>query len=229
MTGIIITYINAPEGCRHGTHTNGTAYIRGTYSRVHTQTHTNTHKHKQTHNVARQSTVRTHAVAAPSSSEEGASPPPPASCISVAISHAEAMCTATDRRCVKRCACPARATSTSTSSLRSRTAVSLACSAPCPASVGRARPHSRWRTAPGWRTTYILTARPYTHFQEDATHKGAKMSPWLRGTPPQPALGSSTRRECFPLSRSWRRGRPPRCRATARVLAKARAKGRGGQ
>jgi hypothetical protein len=33
--------INAPEGCRHGTHTNGTAYIRGTYSRVHKQTHTN--------------------------------------------------------------------------------------------------------------------------------------------------------------------------------------------
>jgi hypothetical protein len=62
-------------------------------------THTNTHKHKQTHNLARQSTVRTHAVAAPSSSEEGASPPPPANCISVAISHAEAMCTATDRRC----------------------------------------------------------------------------------------------------------------------------------
>jgi len=36
-------------GCRHVTHTNGTAYIRGTYSRVqnthkHTQTHTNTHK-----------------------------------------------------------------------------------------------------------------------------------------------------------------------------------------
>jgi len=30
--------INAPEGCRHGTHTNGTAYTRGTYSRVHTQT-----------------------------------------------------------------------------------------------------------------------------------------------------------------------------------------------
>ena len=31
----------------HGTHTrtNGTAYIRGTYSRVHTQTHTNTNKH----------------------------------------------------------------------------------------------------------------------------------------------------------------------------------------
>ena len=38
-------FINAPEGCRHGTHTNGTAYIRGTYSRVHTQTHTNTNKH----------------------------------------------------------------------------------------------------------------------------------------------------------------------------------------
>ena len=36
-------------GSRHGTHTNGTTYIRGTYSRVqnthkHTQTHTNTHK-----------------------------------------------------------------------------------------------------------------------------------------------------------------------------------------
>ena len=29
----IVTYRNAPEGCRHGTHTNGTAYIviRGTY------------------------------------------------------------------------------------------------------------------------------------------------------------------------------------------------------
>jgi hypothetical protein len=26
-------YTNAPEGCRHGTHTNATAYIRGTYSR----------------------------------------------------------------------------------------------------------------------------------------------------------------------------------------------------
>ena len=37
--------INAPEGCQHGTHTNGTAYTRGTYSRVHTQTHTNTNKH----------------------------------------------------------------------------------------------------------------------------------------------------------------------------------------
>jgi len=60
-------------------------------------THTNTHKHKQTHNVP-----------PPSSSEESASPPaPPASCISVAISRAEAMCTATDRRCVKRCACSA--------------------------------------------------------------------------------------------------------------------------
>ena len=55
-----VSYINAPEGCRHGTHTNGTAYIRGTYSRVHTQdkrsvlsylTHTNTHKHKQTHKL----------------------------------------------------------------------------------------------------------------------------------------------------------------------------------
>ena len=38
--------INAPEGCQHGTHTNGTAYTRGTYSRVHTQTHTDTNKLK---------------------------------------------------------------------------------------------------------------------------------------------------------------------------------------
>jgi hypothetical protein len=36
-----LIFISAPEGCRHGTHKNGTAYIRGTYSRVHTQTHTN--------------------------------------------------------------------------------------------------------------------------------------------------------------------------------------------
>jgi hypothetical protein len=46
LSGITASYyfIYAPEGCRHGTHTNGTAYIRGTYSRVHTQTHTNTNK-----------------------------------------------------------------------------------------------------------------------------------------------------------------------------------------
>ena len=28
--------IYAPEGCQHGTHANGTACTRGTYSRVHT-------------------------------------------------------------------------------------------------------------------------------------------------------------------------------------------------
>ena len=28
-------YIYAPEGCPHGTQTAGTAYTRGTYSRVH--------------------------------------------------------------------------------------------------------------------------------------------------------------------------------------------------
>ena len=173
---------------------------------THKHTNTNTNKHKQTHNVARQSTVRTHAVAAPSSSEKGAPRPHPQRAASLSRSPTPKLCAPPPKGAVP----AARATSTSTSSLRSRTAVSLACSAPCPASVGRARPHSRWRTAPGWRTTYILTARPYTHFQEDATHKGAKMSTWLRGTPPQPALGSSTRRECFPLSRSWRRGRPPR-------------------
>ena len=31
-----LTFIDAPEGCQHGTRTNGTAYTRGTYSRVHT-------------------------------------------------------------------------------------------------------------------------------------------------------------------------------------------------
>ena len=39
--GYLILSIYAPEGCQHGTHTNGTAYTRGTYSRVHTQTQTN--------------------------------------------------------------------------------------------------------------------------------------------------------------------------------------------
>jgi hypothetical protein len=56
--------INAPEGCRHGTHTNGTAYIRGTYTHKHTQTHTNTHKHTQTHSAPRTNThkrTQTHA------------------------------------------------------------------------------------------------------------------------------------------------------------------------
>ena len=37
--------LSAPEGCPHGTHTSGTAYTRGTYSRVHTQTPTHKHKH----------------------------------------------------------------------------------------------------------------------------------------------------------------------------------------
>jgi hypothetical protein len=92
----------ASKGCPHDTHTNGTAYTRGTYS---SYTHKHTHKHKQTHSAARQSTVcgltltpwrRPHQRRAPA-----ASPPPPATanCISVAISHAEAMCTATERRC----------------------------------------------------------------------------------------------------------------------------------
>ena len=75
-------FIDAPEGCQRGTHTNETAYPLGTYASVHTQTHSS----------ARHSTMRAHAVA-------GASPPPPASCISVAISHADAMCSATERRC----------------------------------------------------------------------------------------------------------------------------------
>ena len=45
-----LIFINAPEGCRHGTHTNGTAYIRGRaptrreYTHKHTQTQANTQR-----------------------------------------------------------------------------------------------------------------------------------------------------------------------------------------
>jgi hypothetical protein len=35
-------YINAPEGCRHGTHTNGTAYIYEAPFREYTHKHTQT-------------------------------------------------------------------------------------------------------------------------------------------------------------------------------------------
>ena len=77
-------YINAPEGCQHGTlyvltrlggvPTRHTHKWDGLHTRhLLESTHTNTHKHKQTHSAARQSTVRAHAVAPPSSSEEGAS------------------------------------------------------------------------------------------------------------------------------------------------------------
>ena len=41
-------YINAPEGCPHGTHTNRTAYTRGTHSREHTQTRPVYGRHAQT-------------------------------------------------------------------------------------------------------------------------------------------------------------------------------------
>jgi hypothetical protein len=99
-----------------GLHTRGTYILEST----HTRTHTNTNKHT-TWPATKYSTVRTHAVAAHSSSEEGASPPPPASRISV-------LCRDLPRRSyVHRPtgAVPAaRATSTSTSSLRSRYVIS---------------------------------------------------------------------------------------------------------
>jgi hypothetical protein len=63
------------------------------YTHKHTQTQTNTQRGPTKYGVD------SRRGGAPSLSEEGASPPPPASCISVAISHAEAMCTATERRC----------------------------------------------------------------------------------------------------------------------------------
>eukprot|EP00964_Phaeocystis_antarctica_P087144 scaffold55253_cov61-Phaeocystis_antarctica.AAC.3 len=83
--------------------------------------------------------MRAHAVAAPFSSEEGASPPPPASCISVAISHTDAMCSATERRC----ACSASHVDVDQLSLHARTAAWSACSALCPSSAGRAAPPAR--------------------------------------------------------------------------------------
>ena len=58
---VALYILNAPEGCpgAHTAHThNGTAYTRGTYSRVHTQTPTNTNKHAVNHNVALTFNVR---------------------------------------------------------------------------------------------------------------------------------------------------------------------------
>ena len=130
-----IICINAPEGCRHGTHTNGTAYIRGTYSRVHTQTHTNTNKHTTWPDKVRCGLTPwrrpPHQRRAPR--------PHPQQAASLSRSPTPKLCAPPPTGAVP----AARATSTSTSSLRSRTAVSLACSAPCPASVGRAAPPAR--------------------------------------------------------------------------------------
>ena len=43
----VLLCIDAPEGGRHGTLTNGTAYIRGTYRREYTNKHTQTHTNTQ--------------------------------------------------------------------------------------------------------------------------------------------------------------------------------------
>jgi hypothetical protein len=108
---------NAPEGCRHGTHTN--LMGRPTYE---APTREYTHKHKQTHNAARQIPDK---VQYGADSRRGGAllirggrlAPTPSKlhlCRDLPRRR-QAMCTATERRC----ACSARATSTSTSSLRS--------------------------------------------------------------------------------------------------------------
>jgi len=46
LQAFCLFYLNAPEGCPHGTHTSRTAYTRGTlHSREHTQPHRNTNQH----------------------------------------------------------------------------------------------------------------------------------------------------------------------------------------
>jgi hypothetical protein len=75
-----------------------TRHLLVVHTQTHTQTQTNTQRGPTKHGVRAHLTPwrRPHQRRAPA-----ASPPPPAtaSCISVAISHAEAMCTATERRC----------------------------------------------------------------------------------------------------------------------------------
>jgi len=127
---------NAPEGCRHGTHTN--LMGRPTYE---APTREYTHKHKQTHNAARQSTLRCglapwrrppHQRRAPRPHPQQAaslsrSPTPKASYVH---RHRKALCLQREGH--------VDVDQLTSFLLRSRTAVSLACSAPCPASVGRA-------------------------------------------------------------------------------------------
>ena len=111
--------IYAPEGCQHGTHTNGTAYTRGTYSRVHTQTHTNTNKR-----TARPDKVRCGLTPWRRPPHQRRAPRPhPQRAASLSRSPTPKLCAPPPRGAVT----AARATSTSTSSLRSRTAAGLAC------------------------------------------------------------------------------------------------------
>jgi hypothetical protein len=95
-------------GARRGANTAHTQMGRPTYERhLYTReyTHTNTHKHKQTHNVARQSTVRCGLTPWRRTPHQRRAPRPhpqqAASLFSVAISHAEAMCTARQALCLQ--------------------------------------------------------------------------------------------------------------------------------
>ena len=127
----------------HDTHTHATAYTRGTYSRVHTQTHSHAQRGPTKYGAG------SRRGGAPPSSEEGASPPPPASCINLHLCRDLPRRSYVHRHAPKGAVPAARATSTSTSSLHSRTAAGLACSAPCPESVGRAAPPAR-SSRPGY-------------------------------------------------------------------------------
>ena len=111
--------IYAPEGCQHGTHTNGTAYTRGTYSRVHTQTHTNTNKR-----TARPDKVRCGLTPWRRPPHQRRAPRPhPQRAASLSRSPTPKLCAPPPRGAVT----AARATSTSSSSLHSRTTAAWGC------------------------------------------------------------------------------------------------------
>ena len=145
-------HFDAPEGCR-----------RGTYSSVHTQTQTNTQRGPtQTNKQTNKPPQRKYGAGSRRGGAlliRGATAPRPHPQRAASlISHAEgklSVCTATERRwlCLQRE--PRRDVDPvdvdQLTSFSYRTAAGLACSAPCPASVGRA--------APSARTIFILTRR----------------------------------------------------------------------
>ena len=137
---LTIVYINAPEVPTRHTHKWDGLNTRHLLESTHTQTHT----HTQTNTQRGPMIMRTHAVAAPSSPEEGASPPPPARKLHLCRDLPRRSYVHRQSATERRCACSASHVDVDQlNCLRSRTAVSLACSAPCPASVGRAAPPAR--------------------------------------------------------------------------------------
>jgi hypothetical protein len=111
-------------------------------------THTQTHTHTNNHTTRPDADSRRGGALLTRGGRLAPTPSKEAASDSVAISHAEAMCTARavspPPKLQRRCACSASHIDVDQlTCLRSRTAVSLACSAPCPASVGRATPPAR--------------------------------------------------------------------------------------